>query len=108
MLSLAEKAEYAFFDGTFKASPSGYTQLLVLMVLNTETNTYTPIMYFFATSKQQELYEYIFLTMKMVFEKYQVKINWKGISMDFEKGLQNAWSKYFQIKIIGCFFHLVN
>ena len=107
-LSLAEKADYAFFDGTFKAAPSGYTQLMIFIVLNKDTNIFTPIMYFFVSSKLEDVYEYLFLSMKLTFEKHDVKPSIQFINMDFEKGLQNSWAKVFpDIKIIGCYFHLV-
>jgi len=108
LLSLMEKSSHGFLDGTFKCAPAGYYQIVTLLILNSETGIYTPIDYFFLTSKNQDLYENMFLSLQMLLTKYKISSGMIYITLDFERGLMNTFSAIFpKIKVIGCFFHLV-
>ena len=108
LTSLLENSELGFFDGTFKVAPSSYTQLMTLMVLNPVTNLFTPIVYFFATAKTEEIYYYAFSGLKSFLFKMKVQLKIKIIIVDFELAIHNAWKAIFpDISLIGCFFHLV-
>jgi len=109
MLSLLEKADYCFIDGTFRTAAKGYFQLLVLVVLHTETNMFVPVIYALATSKTQDIYETFFYLIQMLCLKNGIKIKLQKAVMDMEQGLQNAWNKIFpNIQIVSCFFHYVS
>jgi len=80
LISLIEKCDLGFFDGTFKMAPIGFTQILVLMVLNPETNLFTPILYILATSKTEECYYLTFCGIKIILDKFGLKIKMKIIN----------------------------
>ena len=108
MLSLLEKSDFVFVDGTFRTAAKGYFQLMVIMVLDSETNMFVPIIYGLLSCKTQEIYENFFHLIQMLCLKNEIKINAKRAVMDFEEGLQNTWSKVFsEIPITPCFFHYV-
>jgi len=108
MLSLLDNSEFIFIDGTFKTAAKGYYQLLVVMILDEQTNMFVPIIYGLLTSKTQDIYEYFFFLLQLICSKNEVLIKAKKAVMDLEEGLHNGWKKVFpQIQIIPCFFHYV-
>jgi len=109
MLSILEKSEYLFMDGTFQTAPNRYYQTLILMGLSLDTNLYTPITYAFVTSKTQEIYETFFYLLNMHAAKNNFKVKAEHIVIDFETAIHNAVHKVFpNMEIVPCFFHLVN
>lgn len=107
-MSLLETSELAFFDGTFRMAPTGYCQIMTLIVLNPATNLFTPVVYFFATSKQEDIYSYAFNGLSMLLKKQQIKWNIKIMVVDFELAIHKGIkANYPEIMIVGCFFHLV-
>ena len=106
LISLVEKCALGFFDGTFKTSPVGFTQILVFLVLNPDTNIFTPIFYIFASSKSEECYFLALSGINMVISKYGLKNKIKIVNVDFECAIHNAFKKVFPE--IRCYFlHLV-
>lgn len=108
LISIIEKCELGFFDGTFKTAPLGYTQILVFIVLNPETNVFTPIFYIFANSKSEDCYFLALTGIHTVLTKYGVKNKLKIVNVDFEQAIHNAFKRVFPgITLCGCYFHLV-
>ena len=93
---------------TFKISPIGYYQVLIIGGFLPEINEIIRIFFIPTTSKSQYLYKSIFNDIKKILEDNN--INYKNLTkqyiLDFEPSLQNALRKVFEgIKISGCYFH---
>ena len=107
---MIKKCTQIFIDGTFKISPTGYYQVIIIGGFLPELSGIIPIFFIPTTGKSQYLYENIFEDIKKILEDN--KINYKNLTkqymLDFEPSLQNAVRKVFEgIKISGCYFHYV-
>lgn len=87
MLSLLDNSEFIFIDGTFKTAAKGYYQLLVVMILDEQTNMFVPIIYGLLTSKTQDIYEYFFFLLQLICSKNEVKIKAKKSCNGFGRRL---------------------
>ena len=75
LLSLIEKADLGFMDGTFKVVPCGFVQIFILIILNPETNLFTPVCFIFLNSKTEDGYYLAFSGLKVVLDKLKITMN---------------------------------
>ncbi|KAH9154586.1 hypothetical protein AeRB84_003342 [Aphanomyces euteiches] len=91
-----------FLDGTFRCTPSGFTQCIVLMVFDRCTKLYVPVFYVLSTSKSYDAY---WNAMQYVSDASGESLKPKDIVCDFEKSLVNAVCDRFpSVQVMGCFF----
>ncbi|KAH9093759.1 hypothetical protein Ae201684P_016381 [Aphanomyces euteiches] len=92
-----------FLDGTFRCTPNGFTQCIVLMVFDCGTKLYVPVFYVLSTSKSYDAY---WNALQYVNDTSGESLKPKEIVCDFEKSLVNAVCDRFSgVEVMGCFFH---
>jgi len=109
LFQLSETTQW-FIDGTFSVAPSGYIQLLVIMVYIPSLKIFYPACYILLTGKSEKLYLSAFQTLRNILEEEELVVKPELIMMDFEIGMQNAVKKAFKLSdknIVGCYFHYV-
>lgn len=100
-LVLMEVHDHWFIDGTFKVSPSIFTQVFTIHAL-IDHSAY-PLVYVLMTDKTQVAYERI---MRKILELHPA-LHPVSIMADFEKASLNACATVFpRAQLVGCFFHL--
>jgi len=109
-INMLNKCTQLYIDGTFKITPIGYYQVIIIGGFLPEIKGIIPIFFIPTTGKSQYLYEVIFRDVKTILEDNN--IDYKNITnqymLDFEISLQNAIKTVFEnIKISGCYFHYV-
>jgi hypothetical protein len=90
-------------DGTFKACPHEFHQLVIVMTYDKGTSCYVPCAYSLLTSKNEWMYLRLFHEILM-----QLDYVWEpeSIVCDFELGLINAIKQEFPTSTLtGCYFH---
>ncbi|XP_003737961.1 uncharacterized protein LOC100898720 [Galendromus occidentalis] len=91
-----------YCDGTFSLAPNEFAQVFV--ILAERPGCVTPICYALLPNKSEESYCKMLDMLTLGWPAF----NPTSVSVDFEKGLMNAFSAYFpDAQIQGCFFHLV-
>ena len=101
---LEEKAW--FVDATFSIVPTGFYQMITILVYNVSAKTYVPSAYILMASKHQSMYEMAFQSLKTICKGYKINVSPTHIMSDFEAALRNALVAAFpSIKLIGCYFH---
>ena len=90
---MIKKCTQIFIDGTFKISPTGYYQVIIIGGFLPELSGIIPIFFIPTTGKSQYLYENIFEDIKKILEDN--KINYKNLTkqymLDFEPSLQKSF-----------------
>ena len=104
-LDILSEAEEILIDGTFKVTPTIFTQLYTIH--GVYRNGVFPLVFALLSDKQQQTYQ------KLINELRRLCPSWnpKSVMVDFEKAAINAFEATFnstanQISISGCFFHL--
>jgi hypothetical protein len=91
-----------FVDGTFSLAPKLFSQLF--LVLGERPGCVLPLAYALLPDKTERSYTRMISLLKGVWPT----LNPAAISMDYERGLMNAFNEAFPAaEISGCFFHLV-
>lgn len=108
MLFQLSQSEQWFIDGTFSIAPSGFTQVLIIMVYIHSFKIFYPACYIVLTGKSERLYFHALNHLVAVTKEEDLVLKPKIVMMDFEKGLKNAVMRTFSLKennIAGCYFH---
>ena len=101
------KEKRLFIDGNFKLKPEGFKQLIFVMACH-ETQFGYPLMFVLVNTKAQEAYVEIFREIRMCLEDNDCNPSEFSLTMDFERGLQNAAEQELRgIRIVGCGFHFM-
>ena len=99
--------EHAYVDGTFVTVPAGYKQMLVISIRDPNTDQVFPALFGLINTKEEDNY-YLFLnSVKSIITEHG-SFDWglKNVTLDFEEGLQEAFSRVFNTtNIVGCLFH---
>lgn len=108
MLYRLSEAKQWFIDGTFSVAPSGYMQLLIIMVYIPEYKIFYPASYALMTGKSEKLYLSVFQAIINVSNQEDLTLKPTVIMTDFETGMSNALKAAFHINdknLVGCYFH---
>ena len=99
-------AEHWYLDGTF-IHPPGFRQILLIMYLDIITNKRIPGFYCLLNSKKEILYSKVLDSIKTIItSNNNIEIKLKSVTLDFERGLNKSFIKYFpNIHIVGCLYH---
>ncbi len=108
LLGLLNGAVDLFIDATFSCVPVPFYQCLIMMVFDSSTSHYVPVIYALMTHKCQELYWQVF---NQVFFLTKWKMRVCTFTSDFEQAMMNMLELLFgknagRGKHIRCFFHL--
>ena len=79
-----------FVDATFSVVPSGFYQLLTILVYDTSTKTYVPAAFVLMGSKHQTIYEMAFQALKTVCRSNNINLQPTHIMSNFEATLCNS------------------
>ena len=96
-----------FIDGTFTIVPSTYSQLMTFLIRDPNTGYLKPALWALVNSKEEECYFQLFQTIKNIVSSSET-LSWSlsSATLDFEKGLINAFGRVFSsTRIVGCLFH---
>jgi len=110
MLFHLSQAHQWFIDGTFDVAPSGFKQLLIIMVYLQKFHVFYPAAYITLTGKSESLYFHAFSDLKAVAIQHEFSLKPTLVMSDFESGLRNAIIKVWELKeenMVGCYFHFV-
>lgn len=100
-LRLLQEFDHWFIDGTFKVSPTLFTQLFTIHSLI--DSSAIPLIYVLLPDKKEQSYERV---MQKILE-LQPGLNPSSIMADFEQASLNACATIFPgARLVGCFFHL--
>ena len=89
MYQLAKSSQW-FVDGTFSISPSGYIQLLIIVVYIPTFKIFYQACYILLTGKSEKIYLSAFQSLKSVVQEEELTLRPDIVMMDFELGLKNA------------------
>ncbi|CAL2028872.1 unnamed protein product [Caenorhabditis brenneri] len=104
-LKMLRSSNFIFADGSFDASPDGYTQIFTIHGYISES-VVRPLVFALLGSKEQVMYAEVLAELK----KLPIMASWNPsvIVCDFEKAIRNAFTDHFPgISIQGCLFHLI-
>ena len=110
MLYRLSEAKQWFIDGTFSVAPSGYTQLLIIIVYIPEYRIFYPALYALLTGKSEKLYLNVFQSIINIATQEELSLKPTVIMTDFEVGMRNTLKTAFNITdmgLAGCYFHYV-
>jgi len=99
-----------FIDGTFDVAPSGFKQLLIIIVYLPKHKIFYPAAYIILTGKSEALYHHAFANLNAIAIQQDLPLKPKLVMTDFEQGMRNAVMSVWNLKqeqMIGCFFHYV-
>lgn len=100
-LNLLQQNEHWFMDGTFKVSPTIFTQVFTIHALI--NNSAYPLIYVLLPAKTEHGYERV---MRKIVELHP-GLTPSSIMVDFEKAILNSCETVFPgARLVGCFFHL--
>ena len=107
-INLIPKCTQILIDGTFRACPKGYYQIVNISGYYPDINGIIPLFMSPITGKSEFLYDNLFEDIIKIIESKGIKIKdiTANFMVDFEKSLINSIKKKFDSPIIdGCFFH---
>lgn len=96
-------------DGTFRAAPATYSQLINIVGVNTvQVVTYVPCVHILMKGKKEENYEEMLLTLLTCVFKGQKQV--RKVVIDFEIAMKHALETVFRmlgmnVTVKGCLFH---
>lgn len=94
-----------FVDGTFKSSPTLFTQLFTIHAF--KHCTYIPLVFCLLPDKKQENYEAVFRHLRCKMAELEIEFEPEVLFADFEIAIHNAVSTTLpNCMIKGCRFHL--
>jgi len=97
-----------FLDGTFKNLPSGFYQLISILVDSNVHSIEIPVVYILMSGKSQFLYHAAFMTLQMIWNSRNLEMKPEHIMTDAEASLNNALQSIFPNSEFDiCFFHAV-
>jgi hypothetical protein len=104
-MDLLHKERHAklFIDGTFKACPEDFGQLMIVMTYAEKYDYYAPIFYILLEDRTETTYSYAINAMRIA-----VGLDWQveTTTCDFETALiKGIKSNFPDCKIISCLFH---
>ena len=104
---LLSSSKDVYIDGTFRAAPPGFTQIIILHAYSTLTNRTYPFLFALLSHKSQLLYCQTFNWFKTYAKLLGTNFNFEVIQTDFERGLINGTEplRSEKTKYIGCWFH---
>ena len=92
-----------YIDSTFRIVPHPFYQCLIIMVFDTQTKSYVPVIYMLMTGKSENLYLH---ALHWIIVKSGWSIEPFSVTCDFEKALHNAVRRQFKGSILnGSLFH---
>jgi hypothetical protein len=109
LLGLLKGLVDIFIDATFSpCTPNPFYQCLIIMVYDSQTSSYIPVIYALMTHKVTELYGHVFSQINMLM---QGKMKVRTYTIDFKRALMNMCELHFGKKVGGvthvdCLFHL--
>lgn len=109
-LELLSQSDTWFLDGTFKVSPTIFTQLFTVLGTHTrnQITVALPMVYALLSSKEENQYSSVLNAIVEAAEKYRITdCRPRKIMTDFEKAIINACKEVFPDVVLKCcFFHL--
>lgn len=114
-LEILRECDHWYADGTFKVSPTIFTQLFTILgsvpAVVGDPNSEKialPLVYALLSSKQEVQYEAVYKAVQAAAEEYGIPdFAPKNIMSDFERAIINAALSVFpDIDVLLCFFHL--
>ena len=90
-------------DGTFKASPSLWKQIFIIMVKLGKH--WIPVCYAMLPDKTKQSYFTMFYMLKLYMKENNVDFNIESIRLDFEVATMKAVTATWDVLIKGCYFH---
>jgi hypothetical protein len=103
MTILRRHSTSIYIDCTFRCVPKPYSQCLIIMVYDDETDIYVPVVYFLLDNKCQWTYWH---ALHFVLVETETKFYLSTITSDFEISLLNAIKEQLpNTHRIGCLFH---
>ena len=105
-LKMLCSSDHMFADGTFKSSPSPFTQLYSIHTGSSVLNNTLPVLYALLPNKSKATYIAFFNDLRNICSQYDLILNPRLITVDFEqsclKSLQNVFPNS---EVKGCNFH---
>ena len=106
MIERAAVVDWILIDGTFKAAPRGFKQILTIVGEDIQTGRFMPMVYILLADKAQKTYEYAF-SMLAIHIKFPLVTH---VTCDYESALKSTVMKWIretnpQVRFIGCRFH---
>lgn len=93
-------------DGTFRSCPSPFSQLYTIHIQSLISMSTVPVLYAFLPSKTKSIYTLLFNEIRNAALKYELVLNPKFITVDYEKGAIGALKNVFpNATVKGCNFH---
>ena len=108
IINLLNKCTQIYIDGTFKACPKSYYQILNFAGYLPDIQGIVPIFMIPVTSKSENIYNNIFRDIIYILKDNGINMDKfsKRFMVDFEKSLLNSVKENFpNATIDGCFFH---
>ena len=104
LISLLRRSQiHVFIDGTFFCVPKGFSQCIVIMIYDDDTDLYVPVMFFLVDNKKQWTYWHV---IHCLFVLTEANLDPASFTTDFELALVKAISEQFKgVKQYGCSFH---
>jgi hypothetical protein len=92
-----------YIDCTFRCVPKPYTQCLIAMIYDDETDLYVPAVYILLDNKSQWTYWH---ALHFILVETETKFNPLTVTTDFEQALLNAVKEQLpNAHRVGCLFH---
>jgi hypothetical protein len=92
-----------YIDCTFRCVPKPYSQCLIAMIYDDETDLYVPAVYFLLDNKSQWTYWH---AIHFILVETETKFHPLTVTTDFEKALLNAVKEQLpNAHRVGCLFH---
>jgi hypothetical protein len=109
LLGLLKGQVDIYTDAMFApCTPNQFYQCLIIMVYDSQTSSYVPVIYALMTHKVTELYGHVFSQINTLMQE---KMKVRTYTSDFERALMNMCELHFGKKVGGvthedCLFHL--
>lgn len=102
LLLAANGPRSLYIDCTFRSVPHGFTQLLIVMLFDLQTDMYVPIAFVLMQGKKRDAY---FHAVKMVIDATDGKLQAQTFTCDYELALIQACDNHFRGLGVLCDFH---
>ena len=107
-LNTLAHSKQIFIDGTFRACPTDFYQLMVIHAYDDLSGLIIPCAFFFLTSKTFQIYFNTFSILKLHLDQLEYQVEWENIHSDFEQNIfKSVLAVFDQVEHYGCWFHFV-
>ena len=107
-LNTLAHSKQIFVDGTFKACPEEFYQLMVIHAFDNLSGLIIPCAFFFLTSKTYQIYYNTFSIFKLHLNQLEYQTQLENIHSDFEQNIFKAvFAVFGKVEHFGCWFHFV-